>query len=84
VASPWPPAVTDSPARRLRRCHSFAAAPARFRSMKSLIRHLPIASCVDPYGLGLIFTIAWAVLIFGMLELRQVVRDIGRRWAAYF
>ena len=52
--------------------------------MKSLIRHLPIASCVDPYGLGLIFTIAWAVLIFGMLELRQVVRDIGRRWAAYF
>ena len=51
--------------------------------MKSLIRHLPIASCVDPYGLGLIFTIAWAVLIFGMLELRQVVRAIGRRWAAY-
>ena len=51
--------------------------------MKSLIRHLPIARSVDPFGLGLIFTIACAVLFFGMLKLRQVVRAIGRRWAAY-
>ena len=50
--------------------------------MKSLIRNLPIASSVDPYGLGLFFAIAGAVLIFGMLKLQQVVRAIGRRWAA--
>jgi hypothetical protein len=51
--------------------------------MKSLIRHLLIARSVDPFGLGLIFTIACAVLFFGMLNLRQVVRAIGRHCAAY-
>jgi hypothetical protein len=52
--------------------------------MKSLVRHLSMACSFDPYGLGLICTVAFAVLILGMLKLRQVVRAIGRDWAAYF
>jgi hypothetical protein len=44
--------------------------------MKSLIRHLPVASSIDPYGLGLFCTIAYAVLVFGMLKLREVFRRL--------
>jgi Sec-independent protein translocase protein TatA len=52
--------------------------------MKSLVRHLYIACSSNPYGLGVIGTVAFAALIFGMLKLRQVARAIGRHCAAYF
>jgi hypothetical protein len=45
--------------------------------MKSLFRHLPFASSVDPDSLGLIFTIGGAVLILGVAKLRKVFRPPG-------
>lgn len=52
--------------------------------MKSLARHLSITGSINPYGLGVICTVAFTALIFGMLKLRQVIRAIGRHCAAYF
>lgn len=52
--------------------------------MKSLSRHLYLACSINPYGLGVICTVAFTVLIFGMLKLRKVVRAIIRHCVACF
>ena len=44
--------------------------------MKTLIRHLPAASSIDPYGLGLMWVVASAVLVFGLLKLREGFRRL--------
>ena len=53
--------------------------------MKLLARYLYIvASSIDPNGLEVIGTVAFAALSFGMLKLRQVAREIIRRCVACY
>lgn len=53
--------------------------------MKSLVRNLYIlAYSIDPNGLGVLCTVAFASLIIGMLRVGQVAREIIRRCVGRF
>ena len=55
----------------------YHSAPPSF--MKSLTRHLMVlSSALDPYGLGVLFSIALTALVLGMLRVRQLARILVR------
>ena len=92
--TPTPRSESAQPTGATRNRFSRAASPpvltplprrVRPQTMKLLARYLYIvAHSIDPNGLGLLCTVAFAALLFGMMRVGPWAREIIRRGVARF